>query len=60
MLTEVGNLASGLASDPAGNLVSIITVKKVDNQILKKAMKGINLLMANGISGIVLDEGDSC
>ena len=53
MLTEVGNLASGLASDPAGNLVSLITGKKVDNQILKKAMKGINLLMANGISGIM-------
>ena len=53
MLTEIGNVASGLATDPAGNLVSIITGKKVDNKIIKNAIKGVNLLLANGISGIM-------
>ena len=53
MLTEVGNFSSALAKDPAGNLISIITGKKVDNKILDKAMKGINNFIANGISGIM-------
>lgn len=53
MLREAGNLASSLAKDPAGNMISIITGKKVDNKILNKAMKGINLAIANGISGIM-------
>ena len=53
MLTEIGNVASGLATDPAGNLISIITGKKVDNKVIKNAIKGVNLLLANGISGIM-------
>ena len=53
MLTEAGNLAATLAVDPLGNLVSIVTGKKVDNKILSKAIRGINLAIANGISGIM-------
>ena len=53
MLSEVGTFAAGLGSDPAGNLVSLITGKKVNNKILKNAIKGINLFIANGISGIM-------
>lgn len=53
MLTEVGTFAAGLGSDPAGNLVSLITGKKVSNKLLKNAIKGINLFIANGISGIM-------
>lgn len=53
MLSEVGTFAAGLGSDPAGNLVSLITGKKVSNKLLKNAIKGINLFIANGISGIM-------
>ena len=53
MLTEVGNMASSLATDPGGNLVSLITGKKVHNKTMQNAIKGINLFMANGISGIM-------
>ena len=38
MLKEAGNLAATLAVDPLGNLVSIVTGKKVDNKILSKAL----------------------
>ena len=53
MLKEAGTLASTLARDPLGNLVSVITGKKVDSKILDKAMHGINNFIANGISGIM-------
>lgn len=53
MLTEFGQLAGSLAKGEDGNLVSLISGKKVKNNIISDTLKNIKSAVSNAISGIM-------
>ena len=53
MLNEFGQLSGSIAKDPAGNLISIITGKKLRNDVLDKGLAGISEMVSNAISGVM-------
>ena len=53
MLTEFGQLGGSLAQGKDGNLVSLITGKKVRNNIISETLAGIKNAVSGAISGIM-------
>ena len=53
MLTELGNLSGSLAQGRDGNLVSLITGKKVKNDIIVTSLAKVKQFVANSITGVM-------
>jgi len=53
MLTEFGNLSGTLATDLEGNLTSLITGKKVFNDVMNESMTGIKNYVSSAMTGIL-------
>ena len=53
MLTEVGNMAASVATDPVGGLYSMITGKPVNEDVIYRGIGNIMGYISRGISGIL-------
>lgn len=53
MLNEFGQLSGSIAKDSNGNLISIITGKKLRNDVLESSFQGIKTAVSNAISGVM-------